>query len=93
MSVLLKRDIDLDRLRDLIKPMGRNLYRLKGFARVNGDVCYIDYTQAGLTMRRVSDRNAQTVLVFIVNGRVQEQGRDLAARIRQGDAYAEGPQP
>ena len=93
MSVLLKGDVELDRLRNLIEPMGRDLYRLKGFARVKGHVHYIDYTQASLTARRVGDRDVQPVLVLIVSGHAQGQGRELAAQIKQGAAHAEDTQP
>ncbi|MBN2310579.1 MAG: GTP-binding protein [Candidatus Hydrogenedentes bacterium] len=89
MSVQLDGDLDLGRLRDAINPLGADLYRLKGFARVNGALMYIDYSTAGLKAEPAGTPDAPPVLVFIVRGAAAEQGHELAARLKDGVACTE----
>ncbi len=80
-TAVLPMDIDLDRLLDDIGALGDDVYRVKGFVRVNGACHYLDISPGGVSLAPAAPPEARTELIFIVRGDARKRLEPVVRRI------------
>ena len=89
LNVRLEGELDLGRFRDAILCMGEGVYRIKGFTRVHGAMHYLDYSRAGMSVRRTEEVGEER-LAMIFSGSAFARGREFVQAIKNGEYYEDG---
>jgi G3E family GTPase len=82
--------IALETLERAASDLGSRLYRLKGFARIDGELQYVDWAGGRLTHQPARSPGARPQLVFIVAGDAEKDGERLVAALKGTPAPGPG---
>ena len=88
-SVWFDRDVDLNRVTQLLGSLGEGLLRAKGFVPFNGTLHYLDYAAGRLTLTEAEPGAGDPRLVLIATESSRSEFLQVFKQLRDGAAYAE----
>ncbi|MDD2710447.1 MAG: GTP-binding protein [Verrucomicrobiae bacterium] len=76
-------EFDFVRFAEAVERLRGQVFRIKGFVRIGGELRHVDYTSSGFDLCPM-DIPAATELVFILRGRDSAAAQELVKRVQDG---------